>query len=271
MEFAFNVNALVRDVISVWTADTLRATAPPPVRGKPTLDDRHAIIDAMGEASARAQKLHNVITTATKLLASDHRLYIMKQPDGDSRHGKVVGILRVGTKKLFVLDNSEKLREISPLCVLDFYVHESCQRTGFGKNLFEEMLKREATAPSRLAYDRPSPKLLGFLKKHYALEDFRIQTNNYVVFRQFFNPDPVPSNRASSPVFDRALSYPNPQATAFARSSSLQSASPAPPPQASSAYPSQPQSQFQPQPPSTLQPQSFLHQRLQQQQQQQQQ
>ena len=31
--------------------------------------------------------------------------------------------------------------EVNPLCVLDFYVHESRQRTGCGKRLFEHMLK----------------------------------------------------------------------------------------------------------------------------------
>mmetsp|Transcript_10425 Transcript_10425/g.38733 ORF Transcript_10425/g.38733 Transcript_10425/m.38733 type:complete len:518 (-) Transcript_10425:376-1929(-) len=37
-----------------------------------------------------------------------------------------------------------------------------------------------------LAYDRPSPKLLGFLKKHYSLEKFTPQANNYVVFGEYF-------------------------------------------------------------------------------------
>jgi len=33
------------------------------------------------------------------------------------------------------------VREVEPLCILDFYVHESRQRSGCGKKLFEEMLK----------------------------------------------------------------------------------------------------------------------------------
>ena len=33
------------------------------------------------------------------------------------------------------------LHEVEPLCVLDFYVHESRQRTGCGKKLFEAMLE----------------------------------------------------------------------------------------------------------------------------------
>ena len=31
--------------------------------------------------------------------------------------------------------------EVNPLCVLDFYIHESRQRTGCGKRMFEHMLK----------------------------------------------------------------------------------------------------------------------------------
>ena len=38
-------------------------------------------------------------------------------------------------------DDKDKTHELSPLCVLDFYVHESCQRTGRGKALFEHMLQ----------------------------------------------------------------------------------------------------------------------------------
>ncbi len=38
-------------------------------------------------------------------------------------------------------DPSERLKECTPLCALDFYVHESCQRSGYGKLLFETMLK----------------------------------------------------------------------------------------------------------------------------------
>ena len=38
----------------------------------------------------------------------------------------VLGLLRTGTKKLFVTHLGQ-WREIEPMCVLDFYVHESCQ------------------------------------------------------------------------------------------------------------------------------------------------
>jgi len=48
------------------------------------------------------------------------------------------------------------------------------------------MLKFENVKPSNLAYDRPSPKLIGFLKKHYSLIDFTPQNNNFVVFHDYF-------------------------------------------------------------------------------------
>jgi alpha-tubulin N-acetyltransferase 1 len=48
------------------------------------------------------------------------------------------------------------------------------------------MLEAEKTTPARLAYDRPSPKLLGFLKKHYRLSAYTPQNNNFVVFDRYF-------------------------------------------------------------------------------------
>lgn len=78
------------------------------------------------------------------------------------------------------------IKEVQPLCVLDFYVHESVQRRGIGKELFEAMLAAEEIKPDRLAYDRPSPKLLGFLKKHYNLKNYIPQNNNFVIYSQYF-------------------------------------------------------------------------------------
>ena len=38
---------------------------------------------------------------------------------------------------LLMLQASGAVHELEPQCLLDFYVHESCQRTGIGKALFE--------------------------------------------------------------------------------------------------------------------------------------
>ena len=104
---------------------------------------------------------------------------------------RVLGMLKTGVKTLFIRSFSGTQREISPVCVLDFYVHESVQRAGIGKSLFEHFLSHERVKPPQLGYDRPSPKLIAFLRKHYALTEYLLQANNFVVFNAYF--DALPS------------------------------------------------------------------------------
>eukprot|EP01135_Chromosphaera_perkinsii_P008540 Nk52_evm6s1400 gene=Nk52_evmTU6s1400 len=99
---------------------------------------------------------------------------------------KVIGILKVGRKKLFLINMLNRHEEVTPLCVLDFYVHENSQRSGYGRLLFDAMCRSEQCSAHELAYDRPSSKLVGFLHKHFGLETFRPQPNNYLVFESFF-------------------------------------------------------------------------------------
>lgn len=76
---------------------------------------------------------------------------------------------------------------MDPLCVLDFYVDERCQRQGVGLALFNAMLKAyDGASPASFAYDRPSPLLYAFLRKHAALTEFFPQPNNFVVFDDHF-------------------------------------------------------------------------------------
>ncbi|XP_007439800.1 alpha-tubulin N-acetyltransferase 1, partial [Python bivittatus] len=130
------------------------------------------IIDEMGKASAKAQNLPTPITSASRMQTNRHVLYILKDSEA-KRTGKgvIIGFLKVGYKKLFVLDRQGAHNEVEPLCVLDFYIHESLQRHGYGKELFHYMLQRERVEPYQLAVDRPSEKLLCFLRKHYNLSD----------------------------------------------------------------------------------------------------
>jgi len=152
------------------------------------------VIDKAGIASAKAQNLHAAITSATRLMHSDHHLYIMKEEDtGDPE--MVVGLLKMGHKKLFVYDIQGNQHEMEPLCVLDFYIHESRQRKGLGKKLFEYMLKCEGVRPVHLAIDRPSAKFIGFLHKHYNLKATINQVNNYVIFDGFFRDRPAEAKR----------------------------------------------------------------------------
>ena len=92
------------------------------------------IIDIIGDLSSevtlnliKSQGLKVNITTGSKFFSSDHKLYL-KIVDNS-----VIGLLKVGPKTLYINDTFGKYHKISPLCVLDFYIHHSQQRNGFGK------------------------------------------------------------------------------------------------------------------------------------------
>eukprot|EP00439_Symbiodinium_sp_Y106_P078780 s872_g17.t1 len=118
------------------------------------------VLEEMGKRSAAAQGLRKPVTSGAFL--GDQRVYLLAQ-------GKTaLGVLKVGRKRLFVeapfrscelADVRNSFQEIEPLCTLDFYVHEKCQRSGFGHQLFSTMLQLEEIAPEQMGYDRPtSPK-----------------------------------------------------------------------------------------------------------------
>jgi len=149
------------------------------------------ILDTMGEASARAQGLKAPITSGSRLrMQSEHVVYILIDRASNNGLGSVVGLLKVGKKNLFLIDGQGAQNEVYPLCVLDFYVQESRQRSGCGKALFEFMLNDQKSSPKFMAVDRPSPKLLAFLRKHYNLAKPIPQVNNYVIFDGFFTGRP---------------------------------------------------------------------------------
>jgi len=178
MEFKFNcVRVLTCDADGICVLD---AKTLPRLR---SIDQVMDAIDRMGEASSHAQGLPAVITTSRKLLASDNRLYLKVNEN------KIIGLLKVGSKKLFIRNDFGEIKEISPLCVLDFYVHESVQRGGFGKALYDRMLTDEKVTPRRLAIDKPSQKFLFFMKKHFGLIKYVPQNNNFVVFSAYFEAE----------------------------------------------------------------------------------
>ncbi|XP_029441118.1 alpha-tubulin N-acetyltransferase 1 isoform X2 [Rhinatrema bivittatum] len=187
MEFPFDVHRLLVERITVL-GPNLRPARRHFADSK--VDFQHqimTIVDEMGKASAKAQRLTAPITSASRLQGSNHRLYILKDCSArNAGKGTVIGFLKVGYKKLFVLDRHEAHNEVEPLCVLDFYVHETLQRHGHGKELFTYMLQQERLQPAQLAVDRPSEKLLSFLWKHYNLRATIPQVNNFVVFEGFF-------------------------------------------------------------------------------------
>lgn len=145
------------------------------------------VLTVLGENSAKAQGLQKVITSGDRLRNSDHIVYILTDPKGGPKGaGCVLGMLKMGCKHLYVFDAGGNNHEVSARCVLDFYIHESKQRMGLGRRLFQHMLKEENIEPQHLAIDKPSPKFLSFLHKHYGLETIIPQMNNFVVFDGFF-------------------------------------------------------------------------------------
>jgi hypothetical protein len=104
-----------------------------------------------------------------------------------------IGFIKVGYKHLFIYDEIGTPMEINPLCVLDFYTYETCQRKGYGKIMFSEMLEKEKIEARKMGYDRPSHKFINFLNKYYGLKNYVPQNNNYVVFKDYF--DDVPKKR----------------------------------------------------------------------------
>ena len=105
--------------------------------------------------------------------------------------GLVVGLLKIGRKSLYVFDKFGDTKHVLAPCVLDFYIHETRQRSGLGKVLFEYMLDYENLLPEQLAIDRPSEKLLSFLRKHYGKKfdllvtkrkDFLFLTNKLIIY-----------------------------------------------------------------------------------------
>ncbi|KAM8954364.1 alpha-tubulin N-acetyltransferase 1 isoform 2-T2 [Pelodytes ibericus] len=186
MEFEFDVHKIFLEPITKLDS-TLIPAKRPLISSSEAQNQIATVIDEIGRSSAKAQGLPAPITSASRMQTNKHRLYILKDctPQTAGR-GAVIGFLKVGYKKLFVLDHSGSHIEAEPLCILDFYIHESLQRHGFGKELFTFMLRAEQTEPQHLAIDRPSDKFLSFLRKHYNLRTAIPQVNNFVVFEGFF-------------------------------------------------------------------------------------
>nr|XP_057903608.1 alpha-tubulin N-acetyltransferase 1 isoform X2 [Doryrhamphus excisus] len=184
MEFPFDINHLFSERVTILD-QTLGAGRVSPKR--PNLQSHIVtVIDELGIASAKAQRLTTPVTSANKLQSQQHQVYLMKDGESNGGRGVIVGFLKVGYKKLFLLDQQGVHIEAEPLCVLDFFVAHNLQRHGYGLELFNFMLQDKNLEPVLMAYDRPSPKLLSFLAKHYCLTQSVPQVNHFVVFDGFF-------------------------------------------------------------------------------------
>ncbi|KAK9828886.1 hypothetical protein WJX72_002588 [[Myrmecia] bisecta] len=179
MEFNHSFAGLQGETVTSWDSKRIASL---------TREDRErfrSLVDHFGKLSAKAQGLPRPVTDLTRILNSDQKLYLATKPLAANRL-LVLGGLKTGRKHLYIRVDTGAYRDIDPQSVLDFYVHESTQRRGVGKLLFEAFLTAEAQKAATVAYDRPSPKLLAFLYKHYGLSGYIPQTNNFVVFRAYW-------------------------------------------------------------------------------------
>lgn len=56
-----------------------------------------------------------------------------------------------------------------------------------------KLFQVENVKPAKLAIDKPSEKFLGFMHKHYGLNKIIPQSNNYILYEEFFD-DMAPGN-----------------------------------------------------------------------------
>ena len=146
------------------------------------------ILDKMGDLSAKSQNLLVNVTTTNRFFPSDNCLIIKADKT------KVLGYIKVGPKKLFLRDRICNFHERKTLCVLDFYIYDTEQRTGLGKEIFDFMLNYKNIEPGELAYDRPTLRFLAFLKRNYGLENYITQENNFTIFEEFFESEKIKNN-----------------------------------------------------------------------------
>jgi hypothetical protein len=170
--------------ISVWDAARVASLNPTGRR------QFAADLDELGARSGIAQNLNGPITTADKLMQNprDHQLIV-----ANNSNGEMLGYLKYGYKDLFFYNKKGKVLEFPGcVCLLDFYVSQTLQRQGVGITLFKTFLsllaeerKGQNCGPEHIAYDRPSPKLLSFMKKHFNLRKPNLQPNRYTIFEGF--------------------------------------------------------------------------------------
>mmetsp|Transcript_24927 Transcript_24927/g.23918 ORF Transcript_24927/g.23918 Transcript_24927/m.23918 type:complete len:175 (+) Transcript_24927:145-669(+) len=141
-------------------------------------------LDRLGVASGKAQLLNGPISSVDKILTTNHTIIISYKIT--SLNKKILnGYLKYGIKDLFFYKKNGIISQCSPICLLDFYVDENVQREGIGLSLFKKMLEVTSMEATHIAYDRPSPKLIAFMRKHYNLKNPDLQPNRFAIFEGF--------------------------------------------------------------------------------------
>jgi alpha-tubulin N-acetyltransferase 1 len=180
---------------------------PPPVNGISVIVSRQcrkvheeviSLINQIGLASSRAQGLSHIITTFSSFSNGDMKMYILTEGGK-----KVMGFVKVGIRNLFLWDRTGIQHEKKTLCLLDFFTYPICQRRGHGRRMIDAMLEDQGMTMRQIPIDRPSALCLSFMKKHFGLAEFLPQSNNFVVFDEFWGEDqpaPPPTVHISQPL-----------------------------------------------------------------------
>ena len=141
--------------------------------GSSLMDD----IERLGCKSARALRLMAPVTSLKRLRGVDsgHNLIAFVHRDQT-----VMGYIKYGNKRLYFHRADGRVFYVVMTCVLDFYVNKAVQRKGTGHALFEHFRTTVDKQARECAYDRPSPKLVAFLRKYYHI-DVAQQSNRFAV------------------------------------------------------------------------------------------
>lgn len=142
-------------------------------------------INRLGVASGIAQALKDAITSVTKFTSSSPSENQMLACSLDTHSNRIQGYIKYGIKDLYFYKKTGEIVQKRTLCLLDFYIDGSLQRSGIGYALFKYTLNITSTQPDEWAYDRPSPKLLAFLRKHYSMTKYDLQPNRYAIYDGF--------------------------------------------------------------------------------------
>jgi hypothetical protein len=186
---AINLNDLR---ITIWDAAKIKKLN---TRGQ---EHFTADLDSLGRMSGISQNLSGPITTVSKLIKNPDHIIITI----NNNSNEMIGYLKYGYKDLFFYNKKGKILEFNGcICLLDFYINNIIQRNGCGLLLFNTFLNHisqsyinttagkltngENFGPHVIAYDRPSPKLLSFMKKHFHLSKPDLQPNRYTIFEGF--------------------------------------------------------------------------------------
>jgi len=148
-------------------------------------EDLKNLINDVGRMSSQAQGLSHTITTFGSFLTSDHKIYMLF----GEKENEFLGFAKTGPKNLFLWKRAGSQEELRKICLLDFFVHPGSQRKGYGKIIMDYVLKQENLEMKDIPIDRPSMSCLRFMSKNYNLKDFLPQSNQYVVFDEFWPKD----------------------------------------------------------------------------------